>query len=372
MAENNNNIIEEINKTVKSLREELDKKSINQESVKKMEDRIAELEAKSQRPNFLAGGQVDNNDIEVKKLFREFATKGNANTVEQLREMAREKKGMSTDSLPDGGIFVPENLATNIVERITEISPIRKLANIVTIGEGNSFKVPIEKSDMEAGWVGEREDRPATETVKFGTVDIILHEMYAKPKVTQRLLDDAAFNFESYYARKVADRFAYLEGQAFINGTGVNMPSGILNNKEIEVIEGKLTTDSLIDLLYSLKGAYANGATWVLKRSTVKELRKLKNDNGDYIWEEKVQEGQPNRLFGLQVEIAEDMPVAGVGNMPIALGNFREGYTIVDKNKSTVIRDPFSAKPWIEFYTQRYVGGAVVNPDAIKILKQSK
>lgn len=359
-------MLEDINKTFVSLKEAVEKKASTEE-INRIQDALDKLEVKMQRVNFGASGSAETmTDIEKKEIeeFKDYTRKG-------LIGEALEKKAMSGDSMPEGGIFLPENVANNIITRLRKISPIRQIADVVTIGKGNDYKIPREKGDQyEAGWVGERQERPETKNDIFEMVKIPVHEMYAQPTITQNLLDDAAFNFEGYIADRTANRFAQLEGKAFILGDGVNQPEGFLNNKEIEKIESKLDFDGLMSLIYSLDAEYSSGAAFLAKRTSIRDIRVLKDLNGQYLWQPSTQIGQPNTVLGYAIHEADDMPTAGVGALPIAFGNFREGYQIVDKTGFVTIRDPYTSKPWIKFYTTKRVGGGVKKPETIKILKQ--
>ncbi|WP_061306755.1 phage major capsid protein [Clostridium botulinum] len=359
-------MIHEINNTFEHLKEAVEKKA-DGEQINRIQDALDEMELKMQRVSF--GGETKNvmTDLEKKEVeeFKSYARTGSIG--ESL-----EKKAMSSDSNPDGGIFLPENIASNIITRLRKISPIRQVADIITISKGNEYKLPREKGgEYESGWVGERQERPTTGNDTFEIVKIPVHEMYAEPKITQTLLDDSAFNFESYIADRIANRFAQLEGTAFVRGNGVNQPEGFLNNNEIEQITAKLDFDGLLKLVYGLDAEYSNGAVFMCKRSTIRDIRTLKDNNGQYLWQPSTQIGQPATVLGYGIHEADDMPVAAAGGLPIAFGNFREGYQIVDKQGFVTIRDNLTSKPWIKFYTTKRVGGGVKKPETIKILKQS-
>ncbi|MFA6878552.1 MAG: phage major capsid protein [Fusobacterium sp.] len=361
-------MIAQINNAFEHLKEAVEKKA-SAEEIDRIQNAIDDIELKMKRPNFAPNEtKGEMTDLEKKEL-EEFKSYGRTGAIGETLG----KKAMSSDSNPDGGVFLPENMSNTIITRLRKISPIRQIADVVTIGLGNEYKMPREKGkDYGAGWVGERQERPVTSNDQFEIVRIPVHEMYAQPQITQNLLDDTSFNFENYIADRVANRFAQLEGSAFVKGDGVNMPEGFLTNKEIEQIEAKLDFDGLLDLIYGLDAEYANGATFLAKRTTIRDLRILKDNNNNYIWQPSAQAGQPNTVLGYSVIEADDMATSGVGALPIAFGNFREGYQIVDKSGFVTIRDPYTSKPWIKFYTTRRVGGGVKKPEAIKVLKQKQ
>lgn len=359
-------MLEGMQKTFADLKEANERKA-SKEEINRIQDTLDALEVKMQRATFGGDTKGQMSDLE-KKESEEFKSYGRTGSIGETLE----KKAMSSDSNPDGGIFIPENMAADIIARIRKISPVRQVASVVTIGRGNEYKLPREKNDSyEAGWVGERQDRPATSNDTFEVVKIPVHEMYAQPAITQNLLDDSAFNFEGYIADRVANRFAQLEGTGFVLGDGINKPQGFLTNSEIEQISGALTFDGLIKLVYGLDAEYSAGAVFMAKRSTIRDIRTLKDLNGQYLWQPSTQIGEPATVLGYRIFEADDMPTAGTNALSVAFGNFAEGYQIVDKAGIVTLRDPYTAKPWIKFYTTKRVGGGTKNPDAIKILKQS-
>ncbi|AUN23759.1 hypothetical protein RSJ21_00205 (plasmid) [Clostridium botulinum] len=364
-------MIHEINNTFEHLKEAVEKKA-SAEEINRIQDSLDEIELKMQRVSFGSHEtkqEMTKEDMEYKSAFDSYARTGVVNET-------LEKKAMSTDSNPDGGYLVTPTMANKIIERVREISPIRQIANIETISNSNAYKVPKENNDdFNAGWVGEREDRPETDTGKLQMVNIPLHEQYAQPGITRSLLTDSAFNWESYITKKIYNKFARMEGQAFINGDGVNKPKGFLFEPEkqgISIIEKKLDFDGLIDLQSELLEEYLAGAQWVLNRFTLRDIRKLKNANGDYIWQPSTQIGSPSTILEYGYKLATDMPTPKAGAYSVAFGNFRDAYTIVDGVGMYTLRDEYTKKPNILFYTTRRIGGGVEMEDAIKILKQGK
>lgn len=293
-------------------------------------------------------------------------------------DRAIEAKALSVGSDPDGGYLVPTAVSDRIITQVYESSPIRQEATVETIGT-DALEIPNDLGEFDSGWVGETESRGDTGTSQIGVQRIPVHEIYAKPKATQKLLEDASVNIEAWLGRKVSDRFSRVEASAFVNGNGIKKPRGYLtypagtSGQKIEqVISGAataVTTDGLINLMIALKDYYAAGAVWMMRRATVGAVMLLKGGDGQYIWRPGLEAGKPSILLGHPVRQAADMPAVGAGALSIAFGNFREGYTIVDRLGITVLRDPFSAKPFVEFYSRKRVGGDVVNFEAIKLLK---
>jgi HK97 family phage major capsid protein len=328
--------------------------------------RLDQLDVKIQRHQVTAleRGEESQKDREYRAAFNKHFRKGEKG----LSDI--ELKALATDSDPDGGYFMPRNVRAGIIEKLVEISPIRALATVETIGVGDSLDVPKEGSiNFDDGWVAERQDRPETATGTFALDQIPTFEQYAKPRATQKMLDDVAFDVEGWISRKVQQRFGKREGTAFVSGNGVTQPEGLLTNADIvEVVSGNatlLTADGIINLFHELPEPYAVQATWVMRRKTVGDIRKFKDSQGQYLWQPALGEKSPSTILGQTYREAIDMPLVGAGTYPILFGDFKSGYVIVDRQGIRVLRDPYSAKPFVEFYTTRRVGGQVVLAEAI-------
>ena len=287
-------------------------------------------------------------------------------------------KALSVGSNPDGGYLVPTATSNRIIQAVREISPLRQLATVETIG-GTELEIPIDVGDLEARWVGETQDRTTTGTPEVGIQKIAVHELEASPKATQRVLEDAAINVEAWLAGKVADRFARAEATAFVTGNGVDKPRGILSydagtgrNKLPQIVSGDanlITANAIVKLPFEIKSAYLANARWLMKRSTVQAVMLLQDEQKQYLWRPGLAAGQPSTLGGYVVEMADDMPIVAAGALPIAFGDFRRGYTVVDRLGLRVLRNPYKAPPWVIFSSYRRVGGAVVDFDAIVLMK---
>jgi HK97 family phage major capsid protein len=300
--------------------------------------------------------------------------------------MRRDDKGSSpgfqaalqVGSDPDGGYLVPTETSSRIVTRVFETSPMRQVAYVESIS-GKELEVPRDDDDIDCGWVGETEARPETGTPQVGISKIPAHEMYASPASTQAMLEDAGINLEAWLARKVGSKFGRVEASAFYTGDGVNKPRGILTyaagtgDGQIEqVVSGAATDftfDGLKDLVFSLEDGYEIGASFMLHRLGVRNVSKLKDGEGRYLWEMSQKVGEPSQLLGYPVRRATDIAAPGAGALSAAFGNFAEGYTIVDRLGISTLRDPYSSKPKVLFYSRRRVGGGVVNFRAIKLQK---
>lgn len=323
---------------------------------------------------------IEDGDIEAMKaydkLYKTMLRRGEDRFLKSYKP--ENVKLLSVGSDPDGGYWVRPDSSAKIIRIIFETSPIRALAAAETIGS-SSLELAADIDEFGFGWVAEQEDRPETTTGKIKKIEIPVHEMYAEPRATQNLLDDAGFNVEGWVNQRVGEKFGRVEASSFVTGTGSGQPRGFLTYPagtswgQIEQTNlGNATTvtmDGLITMQGTLKSFYSLRATWLAKRTTMPEIRKLKDGQGRYLWEPSTQAGAPTLLLGRPIMEAEDMTAVAGSALALAYGDFQMGYQIVDRQGIRVLRDPFTAKPFIKFYTTRRVGGDVVNFEAIKIGK---
>ena len=316
---------------------------------------------------------------EYRKSFKEYMRKGDGMGPAH-------EKALSVGIDPDGGYLVDPDTSGRIVKKVFETSPMRSIASQQTIGT-DALEGVYDLDEADAGWVGETQARPETDTPKIQKWRIPTHELYANPYATQKLLDDSMVNLEQWLADKVADKFSRKENEAFVNGDGVGKPRGFLTypagtdipgtiEQILSGVDGGFASDGtggdvLIDTVYSLKQAYRSGANWTMPRAVTKEVRKLKDADGVYLWQPGIAAGQPSTLLGYSIVEFEDMPELATGSLSIGFGNFQEAYQIVDRNGVRVLRDPYSAKPYIQFYTVKRTGGDVLNFEAVKLIKFS-
>ena len=298
-----------------------------------------------------------------------------------------ELKSLSGAVPADGGYAVPREIDAMISARLRNISPIRSIAQVVQTGTAGYRKL-VTTGGTSSGWVSETAGRPETDTPNFVEIAPPSGDLYANPAASQAMLDDAAFDIESWLAEEVAMEFARAEGSAFVHGSGVNRPEGFLSVPTSDESDGIRTFGTLqyvasgdsmgfdtspelkiIDLVHSLKAGHRQGASWVMNSATLAEVRKLKAADGSFLWQPGLMEGQPNRLLGYPVVEAEDMPDIAADDFPIAFGNFRAGYLIAERSATSILRDPFTNKPFVHFYATKRIGGQVLDSDAIKLLK---
>jgi HK97 family phage major capsid protein len=294
--------------------------------------------------------------------------------------------GSSTDAI--GGYAVPREIDEVIDRTLLAISPIRQIANVVKVGSAGYRKL-VSSGGTPSGWVGFEAARPETGTGTFTEIVPANGDLYANPAASQQMLDDAMFDVEAWLASEIAAEFARAEGMAFVKGTGVNQPLGFLSSPNATTADGVRAmgtlqtigtgvaggfpatnpTDKLLDLIQTLRQPYRQGAVFVMNSATATAIRKFKTADGAYIWQPGLVAGTPATLLGYPVIEAEDMPDVAANSLSIAFGNFKAGYTIAERNATTILRDPFTNKPYVHFYATKRVGGQVVNSEAIKLLK---
>lgn len=335
---------------------------------------IDDLNAKLAAAQLGGGGGRELRDAEYSESFRAHFAKGTIS--------ASLNKGADDE----GGYLAPIEWDRTIVDKLVEISPMRQIAQVQTISTAG-FRKLFNLRGTGSGWVGETAARPETTTAEFGPLNFVPGELYANPAATQQLLDDAEVDLEQWLASEVETEFAYQEGVAFVSGNGTNKPNGFLTyvtgasnaathpfgaiGLKTAAAVGAVTADELIDLVYMLPQAMQQNARFVLNRNALGSTRKLKDGNGNYIWQPSFQLGQPSQLLSYPVTEMAAMPNVAAGAVPIAFGDFRRGYLIVDRTGVRVLRDPYTNKPYVMFYTTKRVGGGVQDPQAIKALKMA-
>ena len=303
-----------------------------------------------------------------------------------LRALTLDGKSMNLAVAGEGGYLVDPQMSQRITGVLRNASSLRQIANVVTV-DATAYDVIVDHGDLGSGWATEIGPLMETDTPQVERISIPLHELSALPKASQRLLDDSAFNIEEWLADKIADKFARAESAAFVLGDGIDKPTGFLYHGGVSNGTwswGKLGYiptgqdgdffsndggDSIVDLVYSLGARYRANGTFVMNSKTTGAVRKLKDADGRFLWSDGLAAGEPARLLGYPVLIAEDMPDIGVGSYAIAFGDFEAGYTIPERPDLRILRDPFSAKPHVLFYATKRVGGDVSDFAAIKLLK---
>jgi HK97 family phage major capsid protein len=345
------------------------------------DDRIAMLDRKSAGRPALSGA-ADERAPAVKAVSA-YLRSGDETGV---RAAALEAKALSGAAGADGGFLLDPHTSSRIGSVLRGAGTVRSVANVVTVAAG-AFDTLVDKADLGVAWATETGFATETASPQFERVSIPLHELSAMPRASQRLLEDTAFDVEGWLVDAIAERFARAENAAFVTGDGANKPKGFLAHpRAVYTAAGWGTlgyvatgaaggfgvgdpANSIIDLVYSLGARYRPGAVFVMSSKTAAAVRKLKDADGRFLWAEGLGCEQPARLMGYPVLIVEEMPDIADGATPIAFGDFRAGYTIVERPELRVLRDPYSAKPHVQFYASSRVGGDVTDFAAIRLLK---
>lgn len=387
------------------LTERLDK--INEDLSSKQE-KIDQLYAASRRKSILVDGkQVDEEELDAKALsWANMCAKAQGTRVEEFTHenateykkaffryirkddrilSADEQKALSVGSDPDGGYVVDPDTSGRIVMKQFETSPVRQFASTQVIST-DALEGLFDLDEASAGWVSETGTRSETDTPTLKAWRIPVHELYAEPRATQKILDDAYIDMEMWLSDKVTDKFNRVENAAFVTGDGVGKPRGFTTYASGTTLPGTIEQvntgangafaadpdglDKLLDMIYGMKSSYRANANWFMNRTTMGAARKLKDSNGMYSWQPSVVAGQPSTLLGYGVASFEDMAdYSTTGALAVAFADMAEAYQIVDRIGIRVLRDPYTAKPYIKFYTTKRVGGDVLNFEAIKLLK---
>jgi HK97 family phage major capsid protein len=342
---------------------------------------LDQLALKKVRPALGRDGGFSAMPSEHKQAFEAYIRSGDDRLIRSL-----DAKAMSYGSGQDGGYLVPDETEAAIGRRLAHISPIRSIASVRQVS-GAVLKKPFSISGPAVGWVAETAERPQTTTATLDELQFPTVELYAMPAATASLLEDAVVDVDQWIASEVETAFAEQEGAAFVDGNGTNKPKGFLAYTQVAEdswawtkigytltgVSGALPaedpSDILIDTVYALKAGYRQNANWVMNRKTQATIRKLKDADGNYLWQPPAAPGSRAMLMGFPLVEAEDMPDIAADATPIAFGDFARGYLVVDRTGVKVLRDPYSAKPYVLFYTTKRVGGGVQDFDAIKLLK---
>lgn len=347
--------------------------------------RLDALALRHVRPSFEGTRRLPRDSVarEHKSAFESYVRAGDVDGLRQI-----ETKAMSVGSNADGGYLVPVELEHTITERLLAISPIRSIASVREIS-GSVYKKPFMTAGPATGWVGETDARVQTTSPTFDALSFPAMELYAMPAATPTLLDDSAVDLDQWIASEVELVFAMQEGAAFVGGDGVNKPKGFLSYTTVAnaswswgnlgylasgaagAFPASNPSDVLVDLIYALKAGYRQNGNFVMNRKTQATIRKFKDSTGAYLWQPPAQAGGRATLMTFPLVEAEDMPDVAANSVSVAFGDFQRGYLIVDRVGVRVLRDPYSAKPYVLFYTTKRVGGGVQDFEAIKLLKMA-
>lgn len=352
---------------------------------------VGDLAARAAGVELGLGGAPASDDramAAIGTVLRDARTAGGPTDVTAAMVQAVNAAGMSVDSDPDGGFSVIPSFDRRIRTIARDEGAMRAIADIQVVGS-DAWEHLVSTDPADSGWVGERQARPDTDGAKLRKVRIPVHEIYAQPKVTQKLLDDSAVDIAGFIAREVGTTFGEQEAEAFISGDGELKPRGLLTHptaatgdaaREWGTFEHVNTgasgafassdpADVLVTTVYKLKAGYRRGARWLMNSESVGTVRKMKDGEGRYLWQDAIAEGEPPRLLGFPVAVDEFMPSIAANSLSIAFGNFQRGYTVVDRLGIRVLVDPFTQKPFVKYYTTMRVGGGVTDFNAVKFIR---
>ena len=364
------------------LAEKVEKINAELSAMSQVKKQLEVLETAVAQGQFPGGGSaaVDVAKKAHKAAFDKWFRKGTGEA--ELKDLQIQASA-STLSDPDGGFTVPEEVETAIDRVAQTVSAMRRISTVRSIST-DTYKKLVNQGGATSGWVGEKGARTETGTPTLAEIAINTKELYAMPYATQQLLDDSRVDIAAWLADEVAIEFNEEESEAFISGSGVEQPNGIAAYTMVANASyawGKVgyiagghasllnNADKLIDLQHALKSVYRNGAVWLMADSTLNAIRKLKDGEGNYLWRPGLAENAPDTLLGKPIEIDDNVDAIGLNKYPIFFGNFKRAYLIVDRLGTRVLRDPFTAKPYVAFYTTKRVGGGIVMYEAIKALK---
>jgi len=368
-------------KGVEALEAKLSKINEDLGKIADLKSAIQELEKKMNRPG--VAGETDPIKAEHKQAFGRFVRKG---IEDGLGELQAKAYNITTDA--DGGYAVPEELDRNILDLMRDVSPMREVCNVISVGSSD-YKKLANKGGTSGGWVDEDDARTATNSSQMAILTPFMGEVYAYPQATQQMLDDVFFNAEQFIEGECTMTFAEMEGAAFTAGDGIKKPKGFLSYTAAATADSSRAfgtlqyiasgaaadwaasnpQDKLLDLVYSLKKGYRTNARWMTSKSMLADVRKIKDAEGNYIWRPGLEAGQPDTLLGYGIAENEDMPAKAANALSIAFGDFKRGYTIVDRMGTRILRDPYTNKPFVGFYVTKRVGGFLADSSAIKLFK---
>lgn len=316
-----------------------------------------------QKPNRMSQDESENNIYD--KSFIEYLRNGSENNILHL-----ERKSTGLGSRVDSGYAVTTKIQQEVNSAITNLCPIRQIASCLEISS-DTFEILKNEEEVFAGWSEEALDTiEKLPPIQFQKHIIPIHEIYAQPKSTQKLLDDPRIDVEKWLSDKLVEAFAIRENEAFLSGDGKGKPQGLFNNKHIPIIDGQISVETLLRLYYDLPEKFIANSIFLVGRETIQQLRMLKDTNSNrYLWQPSLSFGVPDTLLGSKVTVSNNMVKPEKDSLALAFGDFNKGYQIIDRQGIHVLRDPFTHKPFVKFYATKRVGGSVLNPNALRLLK---
>ncbi len=331
-----------------------------------LQAQVTDVAVKSNR----VGASDSNVDAEAHTgAFEKWARKGIEGDLEAL-----EKKAITLNNGDaSGGFLVPETWEVGIRDDLRTLSPIRSRSTVIQVSS-DDYRYLKNLRGLQTGWVGETDARPETATPTLSETKVPMGEIYANPAASQRALDDAFFDLEGWLNQNISEEFAIEENKAFVTGNGINKPMGILATAGLPTVASGAAAaisnpDVIVEMIYKMSAAYRSGAAFYGNGATTAGLRKLKDGQGNYIWQPGLVAGTPATLGGYEQVELEDMPAVAAGAFPMFFANLRQGYMIADRIGIRTLRDPYTHKPFVHFYATKRVGGMVQDPKAFVVLK---
>lgn len=365
--------------------EDLNKKATLAESTKAAQDALTErfdrLETALKRGGKgIIGDETKSRVGDWARAVVDSYTMGvpNLSQIQQktLTEIGAEYKALNIGTDTQGGYLAPIEFVREILKSVTEISAARSLVRVRNTAS-KSIQIPKRTGTFAARRIGEGATKTETTGLTYGLEELVAPEIYALVDITNDMLEDAAFDMQSEIETEATEQFAVKEGQEFVSGTGVGEAEGILVNGNVGfTVSGAataITADGIITLKHDIKTDYTRNATFILNRTVLGSVRKLKDTTGAYIWMPGIAAGKPNTIDGDPYVEMPDMPAEGAGTFPIAYGDFKRGYTMLDRIAMEMLRDPFTqaTNGRIRFSFRRRSGGKVTMAEAIRKLKCS-
>lgn len=359
---------------------------VRSEEIEKINDHLAKVQAamedqarKLEAAQIGVSGDRKIDDPEYTKAFASYMRTEDTSVQASLKK--------TPDS--DGGFTAPVEWDRTITDKLVIVSPARQVFDVQQVS-GTGFKKVFNLRGQASGWVGETDARPETNTSTFGSMTYSFGELYANPAITQQMLDDSEVDLEMWLAGEVDTDFAYQEAIAAVSGNGTNKPTGMLTyaaggtNAGVHPLGSIAVTNSglaaalpadtagadvIMDLIYSLPTELSQMAGFIANRNTIKVIRKLKDGDGNYLWQPSFQAGEPATVAGYAMREYAAMPNIAANALPVAFGDLKRAYALFDRKGVTVLRDPYTNKPFVHFYTTKRVGGGLLNPEFVKLLK---
>lgn len=352
---------------------------------KSLEDRLADVETKMNRPGGMPSEQKTD---EYKEAFIEFVRNPQDPAIQtKMYDLQRKATDVRTSAAGSGGYALPEVIAREIAKQVQDISPMRQVARVVQVGSPD-YKELLNLNGFGTEWVGETDTRNQTDTPNLGECAPTFGELAAKPETTRHSLEDLFFDVESWLTEAAAEQFAIAEGIAFISGNGTNKPTGLLAGTPVATADASRAFgtlqyiptgsaaalssnpfDEMHDIAYGLKAGYRRNASWMMNSLTMASFAKLKDANDRPLLQVSQAAGVPDRINGYGVTIAEDMPDIAADAFPVAFGDFQRGYLIADRVGMGIVRDEVTKPGYIKYIMYKRTSGKVKDSNAIKLLK---